>query len=200
MLKLIYSAGLRLGELANLKIGDIDWLRMLIHIRRGKGRKDRYVCLSKYILSDMKLYLQMEKPFLYLFNNSKGNKLGQSTISKIMQRAVKKAGISKEGVCLHTLRHSFATHLLEEGLDIISIKELLGHEKLHTTMVYLHVTDYRSELKKRSPLDQLYCEEAISDQDHGKIVKELIEITAGAVSHEKINDSQLSLNNEFESL
>lgn len=192
MLKLIYSAGLRLGELTNLKLGDIDWIRMMIHIRQAKGRKDRYVCLSKYLLEDLHNYLIMERPFLFLFNNSFGGRMNKTTVSKIMQRAVKKAGIVKGGVCLHTLRHSFATHLLEDGLDLISIKELLGHEKLQTTMVYLHVTDYQSKLRKYSPFDKLYGNE--EELINAEItINELVKLSSNSKLHEELLRSQLNL-------
>ncbi len=192
MLKLIYSAGLRLGELTNLKLGDIDWRRMLIHIRQAKGRKDRYVCLSKYMLEDLHNYLVMERPFLFLFNNSIGGRMNKTTVSKIMQRAIKKAGIVKGGVCLHTLRHSFATHLLEDGLDLVSIKELLGHEKLQTTMVYLHVTDYQSKLRKCSPLDKLYDrKEELIDEE--ATIEKLVRITSSNKLHEELLRNQLTL-------
>ena len=192
MLKLIYSAGLRLQELTNLKIGDIDWNRMLIHVRGGKGKKDRYVNLSSCILRDLKNYLLSEKPFLYLFNNSQGRQANKTTISKIMNRAVKTSGIIKKGVSLHTLRHSFATHLMEEGLDIVSIKEMLGHEKLQTTLIYLHVSNY-DRPRKFSPLDKLYSEEMMSESEVKIIVNELTEISSRSNAHEEQLRAQISL-------
>lgn len=197
MLKLIYSAGLRLGELVNLKIADLDFKRMMIHIKQGKSRKDRYVCLSENILSELKQYIIMERPFLYLFNNSTGSKMNKTTLSKIMQRAIKKAGIKKEGVCLHTLRHSFATHLLEDGLDLVSIKELLGHEKLHTTMIYLHVTNYEFKVRKCSPLDKLYGEKKENTIETEAIVNELIELTSNSKLHDKQSRMQLDFLDEL---
>jgi len=192
MLMLIYSSGLRLGELCNLRIGDLDVDRMMIHVRCGKGKKDRYTCLSPRLLPELHRYLEMERPFRYLFNSSAGGKLCTSTLSKIFQRAVKKTGITKQGVCLHTLRHSFATHLLEDGLDLMSIKELLGHEKLQTTMIYLHVSNYEVKLRKISPLDNLYnnriCRKELLRSKH--------EITAFAKKsskHESIYRSQTML-------
>ncbi len=192
MLMLIYSSGLRLGELCNLRISDMDVDRMMIHVRCGKGKKDRYTCLSPRLLFELHNYLEMEKPFRYLFNNSSGGKLRESTLSKIFQRAVKRTGISKQGVCLHTLRHSFATHLLEDGLDLMSIKELLGHEKLQTTMVYLHVSNYEVTLRKISPLDNLY-NSRICPKELRKSKLEIQAFSKKSAKHESIYRSQMTL-------
>ena len=155
-LMLIYSGGLRASELCTLKPGDIDSERMTIHIRMGKGKKDRYVPLSSYMLQGLRKYYLQEKPQVYLFN---GKQIGESYSVKglqwILREALKKAKIHKEGICLHTLRHTYATHLLEEGLDIISIKELLGHSRIETTMMYLHVAHFERRTAY-SPLDTLY--------------------------------------------
>jgi integrase/recombinase XerD len=155
LLSLIYSAGLRAGEASRLKIADIDSGRMMIHIRQSKFNKDRYVPLSPLILQGLRKYYYACQPVEYLFN---GNKAGSPLSIKGMQwalrEAVKKCKLQK-GISLHTLRHSYATHLLEEGMDIVSIKELLGHERIQTTMVYLHVAKpIRSNLF--SPFDRLY--------------------------------------------
>lgn len=155
-LMLIYSAGLRANELCSLRISDIDSERMSIHIRMGKGKKDRYVPLSAYILEGLRKYFLQEKPQGYLFNGKQhGECYSVKGLQWILRQALKKAKIHKEGVCLHTLRHSYATHLLEEGLDIISIKELLGHSRIETTMMYLHVAHFERK-KVYSPLDTLY--------------------------------------------
>jgi site-specific recombinase XerD len=156
ILKLMYSAGLRLSELVNLKISDIHWDRKLIHIRQSKGKKDRYVALSEHLLPLIKAYFDEYHPLVYVFNGIPGRALSNSCVGQIMRRAVKRSGIIKPGVCLHTLRHSFASHLLEDGIDLISIKEMLGHEKLYTTLQYLHVTNCEHKLKKCSPFDNLY--------------------------------------------
>lgn len=156
---LIYSAGLRVGEVCRLKIKDIDSERMQIRVHRGKGNKDRYVPLSPYILQGLRKYFLSSRPVEYLFNGrKKGNPLGESAVQSSFRLAVKKAGVLKDAT-VHTLRHSFATHLLEDGLDIVSIKELLGHSKIETTMIYLHVARFE-RVKKHSPLDNLYTQGA----------------------------------------
>jgi integrase/recombinase XerD len=155
LLSLIYSAGLRAGEASRLKIADIDSGRMMIHIRQSKFNKDRYVPLSPLILEGLRKYCYACQPIEYLFNgNSSGTPLSIKGMQWALREAVKKSKLQK-GISLHTLRHSYATHLLEEGMDIVSIKELLGHERIQTTMVYLHVAKpNRSNLF--SPFDRLY--------------------------------------------
>ncbi len=156
ILMLIYSAGLRLRELINLKWCDLDVDRMTIHIKQSKGKKDRYVPLAEYLLRDLVVYMMIKYKNKYIFSVGNSTRtMGGTGISFMLRSTVKRAGIIKEGVCLHTLRHSFATHLLEDGLDIISIKELLGHSRIETTLVYLHIADY-DKGKKMSPLDTLY--------------------------------------------
>jgi site-specific recombinase XerD len=155
LLALIYSAGLRAGEASRLKIADIDSGRMMIHIRQSKFNKDRYVPLSPLVLEGLRKYYYACQPVEYLFN---GNRVGTPLSIKGMQwalrEAVKKCKLQK-GISLHTLRHSYATHLLEMGMDIVSIKELMGHERIQTTMIYLHVAQpIRSNLF--SPFDRLY--------------------------------------------
>jgi site-specific recombinase XerD len=155
LLSLIYSAGLRAGEASRLKIADIDSGRMMIHIRQSKFNKDRYVPLSPLILQGLRKYYYACQPVEYLFNgNSAGSPLSIKGMQWALREAVKKCKLQK-GISLHTLRHSYATHLLEEGMDIVSIKELLGHERIDTTMVYLHVAKpNRSNVF--SPFDRLY--------------------------------------------
>jgi integrase/recombinase XerD len=155
LLSLIYSAGLRAGEASRLKIADIDSGRMMIHIRQSKFNKDRYVPLSPLILEGLRKYYYACQPVEYLFNgNSAGTPLSIKGMQWALREAVKKSKLQK-GISLHTLRHSYATHLLEDGMDIVSIKELLGHERIQTTMVYLHVAKpNRSNLF--SPFDHLY--------------------------------------------
>jgi len=155
LLALIYSAGLRAGEVSRLKIADIDSGRMMIHIRRSKFNKDRYVPLSPLILQGLRKYYYACQPVEYLFNgNTAGTPLTVKGMQWALREAVKKCKLQK-GISLHTLRHSYATHLLEMGMDIVSIKELLGHERIQTTMVYLHVAKpIRSNLF--SPFDRLY--------------------------------------------
>ena len=155
LLALIYSAGLRAGEVSRLKIADIDSGRMMIHIRRSKFNKDRYVPLSPLILQGLRKYYYACQPVEYLFNgNTAGTPLTVKGMQWALREAVKKCKLQK-GISLHTLRHSYATHLLEMGMDIVSIKELLGHERIQTTMIYLHVAKpNRSNLF--SPFDLLY--------------------------------------------
>jgi integrase/recombinase XerD len=155
LLSLIYSAGLRVSEVCKLKISDIDFDRKQIHVRESKNDKSRYVILSNYIGKGLKQYIKGSKPKEYLFNGrKKGNPLGHSAVQQSFRLAVEKAGIIKE-VCVHSLRHSFATHLLEQGVDIVTIKEQLGHARIEATMVYLHVAKLqRSQV--HSPFDKLY--------------------------------------------
>jgi integrase/recombinase XerD len=153
---LIYSAGLRVSEASSLKITDIDSDRMRIKIRNSKGNKDRYVILSEYILKGLRKYMASNKPKVYLFNGKgKGIPLSHNAIQSSFRLAMKLAKINKDA-SLHTLRHSFATHLLEEGVDIVTIKELLGHSQIETTMMYLHVAKINRS-NAHSPLDTLYC-------------------------------------------
>jgi site-specific recombinase XerD len=153
ILVLIYSAGLRLGELVNLEIGDIDSESMKIHIREAKGKKDRYVMLSEKVLQLLREYYKRYKPERYIIEGQKGGKYSPKSVQSVFKRALKKAGIRKKAT-VHTLRHSFATHLLDEGTDIRYIQELLGHKKLETTQIYTHVSSY-SINKIKSPADNL---------------------------------------------
>jgi integrase/recombinase XerD len=155
LLSLIYSAGLRAGEASRMKIADIDSGRMMIHIRQSKFNKDRYVPLSPLVLEGLRKYYFACQPVEYLFNgNSAGSPLSIKGMQWALREAVKKCKLQK-GISLHTLRHSYATHLLEEGMDIVSIKELLGHERIQTTMVYLHVAK-PNRTNLFSPFDRLY--------------------------------------------
>ncbi len=152
ILKCIYGMGLRVSEIVNLKASDIDFDREVVKITLAKGNKDRYVMLPKELKSDLKNYIELEKPQKYLFSGRK-NKYTIKSVQKIFEYASKKAGIKKDASC-HTLRHSFATHLLEQGTDIRYIQALLGHSRLQTTQVYTHVAS--SKIKNiRSPLDNL---------------------------------------------
>lgn len=155
LLALMYSAGLRAREASNLRIADIDSGRMMIHIRQSKYNKDRYVPLSPAILKGLRTYYYACRPVEYLFNgNEPGSPLSVRGMQWALREAVKKCKLQK-GITLHTLRHSYATHLLEFGMDIVTIKDLLGHERIDTTMVYLHVArPNRTNLF--SPFDRLY--------------------------------------------
>ena len=155
LLALMYSAGLRAREASNLRISDIDSGRMMIHIRQSKYNKDRYVPLSPGVLKGLRKYVYACHPVEYLFNgNEPGSPLSVRGMQWALREAVKKCKLQK-GITLHTLRHSYATHLLEFGMDIVTIKDLLGHERIDTTMVYLHVArPNRTDLF--SPFDRLY--------------------------------------------
>lgn len=155
ILSLIYSAGLRSQEVIHLKIADIDFERKTIHIRQSKYKKDRMVPLSDFMSKGLKKYMDAEHPHLWLFNGKEANGMfSVKGLSWVMREALKKTDIQKN-VSLHSLRHSYATHLLEEGLNIITVKELLGHAEIATTMIYLHVAQCQI-IKAHSPLDTLY--------------------------------------------
>ena len=157
LLMLIYSAGLRSSEVIHLKISDIDFERRSIHIRRSKYNKDRVVPLSEYMAVGLGRYIALERPLTWLFNGKiLGTTYSPKGISWVMREAVKTAGIAKD-VTVHTLRHSYATHLIEDGLNIITVKDLLGHSKIETTMIYLHIAQCPL-VKAYSPLDSLYPE------------------------------------------
>jgi site-specific recombinase XerD len=153
VLLLIYSSGLRLGELLNLKIGDIDSESMKIHVKQGKGKKDRYIMLSENVLNLLRKYYKVYKPKEYIIEGQKGGKYSPKSVQSIFKAAIKKAGIKKKAT-VHTLRHSFATHLLDDGTDIRFIQELLGHKKLETTQIYTHLSSH-SINKIKSPADKL---------------------------------------------
>ena len=138
IISILYSGGLRRNELINLKITDIDSERMVIHIRNGKGGKDRITLLSNSVLSDLRKYYIKIKPVKFLFEGSKGGHYSSSSVKKIVDKAALLAGIKKK-VTPHTLRHSFATHLLEAGTDLRHIQVLLGHNSSKTTGIYTHV-------------------------------------------------------------
>ena len=166
-----YSSGLRVSEVVHLRIQDIDSKRMQIFVQRAKGKKDRVVPLSILVLDVLRQYirLQQAKPGYYLFTGPNGkDAYSERSAQKIFQEAKKQAGIKKE-VSFHSLRHSFATHLLEKGIDVKYIKELLGHFDIRTTERYLHVSKERL-INIQSPLDSLYEEELvhIADIDNTK--------------------------------
>jgi site-specific recombinase XerD len=137
-----------------LKIDDIDSKRMLIHIRQGKGRKDRYTVLSQIALEELRLYAKKYHPQDWLFPGDKEDwHITERTMQRVFEAARDKAGIRKE-VSFHSLRHSFATHLLEGGTDLRYIQELLGHQSSKTTEIYTHVTE-KNVSNIQSPLDRL---------------------------------------------
>lgn len=157
VLTLIYSAGLRGQEVINLKISDVDFERTTIHIRQSKYKKDRIVPLSPTMAIGLKKYLKAENPHIWLFNGKQPeSKYSVRGLSWVMRENLKKTSITKD-VNLHSLRHAYATHLLEEGLNIVTLKELLGHVEITTTMIYLHVAQCK-HIKPHSPLDTLYSQ------------------------------------------
>ena len=155
MLITMYSAGLRVSELCRLQPCDIDADRKKIHIKQSKNHKDRYVVLSTLLLRGLRKYYRQYKPVKYVFNgNTKGSPISHEGVRFVLKQSVKKAGITKP-VTLHTLRHSFATHLLEEGLDLFTLKEQMGHTRITTTMSYVHIAQVIPKVAF-SPLDRLY--------------------------------------------
>ena len=153
ILMLIYSAGLRVSEAINMRIEDVDSKRMLIHIKGAKGKKDRTSLLSEKTLVILREYYKLYRPQEYLFTGKYGGKYSAGSIQKIVKVAAEKAGI-KKNVSTHTLRHSFATHLLEKGVNLRYIQSLLGHESSSTTEIYTHINS-RSFDGIVSPLDDL---------------------------------------------
>ena len=153
ILKLCYGMGLRVSEIVNLKITDIDSGNMQALIARAKGKKDRYVNLPESILEDLRSYFRVYRPKKYLFEGRDGGKYNIRSAQKVFENTLKKAKINKE-TGIHGLRHSFATHLLEKGTDISYIQKLLGHNDVKTTLIYAQVA--QKDLKRiKSPLDDL---------------------------------------------
>ncbi len=154
MVSMMYACGLRVSELTNLKVDDLDFDEKIGHVRQGKGRKDRIFNIPEFLVEDLQEQIERQKNNSreYLFTGPKG-KLTSRNLQKIVSSAAKRAGIKKDVHC-HTLRHSFATHLLENGTDIRYIQTLLGHADLSTTQIYTHIST--DEIKKiKSPLDML---------------------------------------------
>jgi site-specific recombinase XerD len=163
MLMAAYSAGLRANEVLSLKVKNIDSKRMLIRIEGGKGGKDRDTLLSRRFLTELREYYRIFKPTDLLFTSKSGKRLSYETIRQTYETSRRKAGV-KRGEGIHTLRHCFATHLLEAGYDLRRIQMLLGHSSLSTTVIYLHVSK-KSLASVKSPLD-LY--DARKENDDGQ--------------------------------
>lgn len=159
LLVLIYSSGMRVSEAVRLRCRDIDAARGVIHIRQAKGRKDRYTLLSTFANTLLEPYMATLKPDDYLFPGGDGpsRHLSIRSVQYVFERALRKAGITKSA-SIHTLRHSFATHLLEAGTDLRYIQELLGHSSPKTTQIYTHVST-RDIRRIRSPLDRMMEQE-----------------------------------------
>lgn len=155
VLTLIYSAGLRVSEAVKLKLEDIDFERKTLMVRNGKGKKDRCLPLSTVLAKGLHTYLQTFKPQTWLLNsNTRGKPYSTRSVQAVMQQAMLKANIAKSA-SVHSLRHSFATHLLENGVNIVSVQALMGHAKIETTLVYLQLLALDTHTVK-SPLDTLY--------------------------------------------
>jgi len=143
LLQVAYGCGLRLNELLHLRVTDIDSARMVIHVRQGKGAKDRLVPLSLRLLQELRAYWQVCRPRTWLFpGQTADGTMTASNIQRRFGRLVQQVGLSKQ-CSMHTLRHSYATHLLEAGVDVLTLKALLGHSSLQTTARYLHVSTQR---------------------------------------------------------
>ena len=154
ILLLIYSAGLRRSELINLKVSDINSERMIINIIGAKGKKDRISLLSENTLKLLRKYYKKYKPVNCLFEGMNGGKYSPTSVAKILKKATLKAGLQKN-VTPHMLRHSFATHLLEQGTDLRYIQELLGHNSSKTTEIYTHVSK-KAIAKIKNPVDDFF--------------------------------------------
>jgi site-specific recombinase XerD len=139
IIQVLYSSGLRVSELRRLKIDDIDFNRKCINVRAGKGNKDRVTIISTTVLDNINKYLLEYKPIVYLFESIKaGQKMSVRTLQKVVEDSAQKAGVNKK-VSAHCLRHSFATHLLENGVNLRYIQSMLGHARLETTQIYTKV-------------------------------------------------------------
>jgi site-specific recombinase XerD len=151
IISILYGTGVRVSELTHIKMRDIDLDRKLLRVFQGKGKKDRFVMLPERLLPVLRNQARLKRPNDFLFTNGRGSRLTEASIQKVVERASGKAGIMKK-VSPHTLRHSFATHLLENGTDIRYIQELLGHARLQTTQIYTKVSSNNIGSIK-SPLD-----------------------------------------------
>lgn len=159
MFSVLYSAGLRISELLALKPDDINVSRSLIRVRQGKGRKDRFTLLSKPLIKKLTEYRELYKPKVWLFERTPGEQFTESIVSKRLKAAAQDAGITKR-IYPHLLRHSFATHLIEQGTDLKIVKELMGHNSIRTTEIYVHIADtFKSNIK--SPLDDILEEDGL---------------------------------------
>ncbi len=165
LITMIYSAGLRISELLNLKISDIDVDRRQLIVRQGKGRKDRMIVLADSFLPLFNNYYLTYQPKEFFIEGEAGKKYSAESVRAIIRRGCKRAGIKKR-VTPHTLRHSYATHLLESGVDLRYIQELLGHSRPETTMIYTHVSR-KDLLQIRSPLD-INVQQLLETDKHNK--------------------------------
>ena len=156
ILSVLYSAGLRISELLRLKISDVDFEANRIYISKSKNGVTRYVVLSKLLAKGLKQYLIEFKPSVYLINSYKiGQPYSRRSVAKILNKSLQRAGLSKH-ITVHSLRHSFAVHFLEQGGNILQLKDQLGHKRLQSTLIYLRITQPQFN-KVQSPLDVLYA-------------------------------------------
>ncbi len=153
ILATIYSCGLRLSELTNLMIKDVNSSAMTVTVRQGKGNRDRVVVLSEKLLILLRDYFKKYKPREYLFEGQTGGKYSERSVQQVLKQILVKSRTTTKG-SVHTLRHSYATHLIEQGTDIRFVQELLGHKNIKTTLIYTHLTD-ATKRKIKSPLDNL---------------------------------------------
>ncbi|MFH1956609.1 MAG: tyrosine-type recombinase/integrase, partial [Patescibacteria group bacterium] len=153
LISLSYGAGLRVSEVINLKIKDININELTIHIKEAKGNKDRITIFPDSLCDEIKKIISQNGKDDYLFASERGGKLSERTAQKIFENALQKSGIKKDAT-FHSLRHSFATHLLENGVDVRYVQELLGHQNIRTTQLYTKVTN-PSIKNIKSPLDKL---------------------------------------------
>lgn len=153
ILKLAYGMGLRVSEIVNLRVVDVDSQSMRVFLARAKGKKDRYANLPESVLEQLRMYFKEYRPKEFLFEGQYGGQYSVRSAQQIFKSAITKSGVNKN-VGIHSLRHSFATHLLENGTDIRFIQELLGHKDIKTTLLYTNVSD-ASIRKIKSPLDDL---------------------------------------------
>ncbi len=165
LLGLLYGCGLRCMEVRNVRLQDLDFDRHQLRVVQGKGKKDRYVPLSVHLIRGLKKYILAEQPQDWLFNGQPlagraggdfDSRYSQRGVQWVIKQASKQAGIQKE-VHVHSLRHTFATHLLEDGVDIVTLKHLLGHENIETTLLYLQIAQLQTQ-KVFSPLDTLFAQ------------------------------------------
>lgn len=161
ILSMIYSSGLRIGELLSLKSSNIDVDRYVIFVKKGKGNKDRIVKLAKNIVPLLYLYIKEYKPKSFLFEGIGGKKYSPTSVRSILKKSCKKAGIHKSNIRVHTLRHSYATHLLEQGVDLRYIQTLLGHNSIKTTQIYTHISK-NALTNVESPLDNFITKEQLN--------------------------------------
>lgn len=156
MIAFIYDTGIRMDELTNILLSDIDLERGQVHIKHSKNKQDRYLPISTHSIRGIKKHLVLNAPEHYLFEsfNRKGMPLSHTRVRNLFNEAVEKAGI-KKNICVHSLRHTYATHQLESGQNIMMVKEALGHADVKTTLVYLHIAQV-DPVKKFGCLDALY--------------------------------------------